>query len=77
MGTIHPRLFETTTWEPMLTYDVGRRQYGKFVAAMLERIRAGESPTDEVRKFTELMTTNHNWQFLSVAEPHIPELKDN
>ena len=77
LGVIDSSEFEPATWEDKLTYTMGRRQYGQFVAAIVERIRAGESGPDEVHKFTKLLETEPNWDFLTVAVPHVPELKGN
>ena len=76
LGFINPKHFESATWEPLLKTDVGRRQYCKFVAAMIERIRAQESSCDEVKSFVRLVVTEHNWDFLKVASPYLPELRE-
>lgn len=76
LGLINRRYFEPTTWEPLLSTEIGRGQYGKFVASMIGRIRVKESSYDEIRKFVHLVATEHNWEFMRVAMPYLPELKE-
>ena len=76
LGFINHKYFEPATWEPLLSTEMGRGQYGRFVASMMERIRLEESSCDEVRSFVHLVATEHNWGFMKVAMPHLPELKE-
>lgn len=76
LGFINRKYFEPATWEPLLRTAMGRGQYGKFVASMIERIRVKESSYDEIRNFVHLVATEQNWDFLKVAMPYLPELKE-
>ena len=76
LGVIGQKYFESGTWEPLLTTEVGRGQYTRFVASMIERIRLKESSYDEIRSFVHLVATEHNWDFMKVAMPYLPELKE-
>lgn len=76
LGVINRKYFEPATWEPLLSTDMGRGQYSKFVTSMIERIRAKESSCDEIRSFVHLVATEQNWDFMRVAMPHLPELKE-
>ena len=76
LGVINRKYFETATWDPLLSTEMGRGQYGKFVTSMIERIRAKESNFDEIRSFVHLVATEHNWDFMRVAMPYLPELKE-
>lgn len=76
LGTINKRYFEPATWETLLTCEMGRGQYSKFVALMMERIRTKESTYDETKSFVSLVATEHNWDFMKVAVPYLPELKE-
>ncbi|KAL9137457.1 MAG: hypothetical protein Q9175_001346 [Cornicularia normoerica] len=77
LGVINRKYFESATWEPLLGTEMGRGQYSKFVASMIERIRAKESSFDEIRSFVHLVATEHNWNFMEVAMPFLPELKEH
>lgn len=55
LGVINRKYFESATWEPLLSNEIGRGQYSKFVAAMIERIRVKESSLDEIRSFVHLI----------------------
>ena len=68
--------FEPATWEPLLGSEMGRGQYGKFVALMVERIRSKESSYEEIRSFVRLVATEHNWDFMKVALPFLPQLEE-
>lgn len=76
LGFINRKYFEPTTWEPLLSTEMGRAQYSKFVASMIDRIRVKESSYDEIRNFVHLVATEHNWDFMKVAMPYLPELKE-
>ena len=76
LGFINHKYFEPATWEPLLSTEMGRGQYGKFVASMIDRIRLKESSSDEVRRFIRLVATEHNWDFMKVAMPYLPELRE-
>ena len=76
LGVINRKYFEPATWEPLLSTEMGRGQYSKFVASMIERIKLKESSYDEIRSFVHLVATEHNWDFMNVAMPSLPELKD-
>ena len=76
LGVISRKYLEPATWEPLLSTEMGRGRYGKFVASMVERIRAKESNYDEIRNFVHLVATEHNWDFMRVAMPFLPELKE-
>lgn len=43
---------------------------------MIDRIRIKESSYDEIRNFVHLVATEHNWDFLKVAMPYLPELNE-
>ena len=55
LGVIHRKHFESATWEPLLSTEMGRGQYSKFVASMIERIHLKESSCDEIRSFVDLI----------------------
>ena len=76
LGVINRKYFESTTWEPSLSTEFGRGQYGKFVALMIERIRFKESSYDEIKSFVHLVAAEHNCDFMKVAMPYLPELKE-
>ena len=77
LGKVHPRVLERATWVWCIDTFEGQRQYGKFVEAMMNRIRFEESNLEEIKSFIDLMATDENWNFLRVAQPHIPELRDS
>ena len=70
--TVRPRYFEPAAWEPLSA--VGKVQYGKFVAGMIERVQHNVCSWLEVRRFVHLIATEHNWDFMNVAMPHLPVL---
>lgn len=76
LGIISRDFFEPAKWESLLSTEMGRGQYSRFVASMVERIRAKESSYDEIRSFVHLIATEHNWDFMKVAMPYLPELKE-
>ena len=76
LGIINRKYFEPATWDPLLSTEMGRTQYGKFVSAMVERIHIKESNFDEIRSFVHLVGTEHNWDFMRIAMPYLPELKE-
>lgn len=76
LGVINRKYFEPTAWEPLLSTEFGRGQYGKFVTLMVERIRFQESSYDEIKSFVHLVAAEHNCDFMEVAMPHLPELKE-
>lgn len=76
LGIINRKYFEPATWEPLLSTEMGRGQYSKFVASMIERIQLQESNYDEIRSLVHLVATEHNWDFMTIALPRLPELKD-
>lgn len=55
LGVINRKFFESDTWEPLLSTEMGRGQYSKFVASIVERIRLKESSYDEIRSFVHLV----------------------
>ena len=55
LGYINPKYLEPATWEPLLCTDMGRGQYCRFVASMIERIRVKESNFDEIKRFVHLV----------------------
>ena len=75
LGQIHPSRFETVTWIPRINLHDGQQQFGKFIDAVMNRIRFEESNPEEVRQFVKLIASDENWIFLRVAVPRIPELK--
>lgn len=74
LGKVHPRILESATWAWRIDTYEGQCQYGKFVDAMMNRIRFEESDPKEIKKFIDLMAADENWNFLRVAQSHIPEL---
>ena len=76
LGVINRKYFEYATWEPLLSTEMGRGQYGRFVALMVERIRLQETNYDEIIGFVWLVATEHNWDFMKVAMPCLPKLKE-
>ena len=76
LGKVCPRILESATWAWRIDTFEGQCQYGKFVDAMMNRIRFEESNPAEIKKFIDLMATNENWNLLRVAQSHIPELKE-
>ena len=70
--TIKPRCFVPATWEPLNAE--GKVEYGKFVAWMIERVQRNECTSLEIKKFVHLIATEHNWDFMNVAMPHLPKL---
>ena len=75
LGQIYPSRFETATWIPRINLHDGQQQFGKFVDAVMNRIRFEESNPEEVRQFVKLIASDENWILLRVAVPRIPELK--
>lgn len=55
LGVINRKYFESATWEPLLSTEIGRGQYSRFVASIVERIRSKESSCDEIRSFLHLI----------------------
>lgn len=76
LGKINPKYFETATWAPRLDKFDGQQQYGKFVEAMMNRIRFEESHPDEIKKFVNLLASPENWNLLRIAQSRIPELEE-
>ena len=76
LGLVNRRYFETATWEHLLGHEMGRFQYEQFVACMVERIRAKECSLDEIRSFVHLVASSANRDFLRLALPYLPELKE-
>ena len=74
LGKVHPKVLKSATWIWCIDTFGGQCQYGKFVEAMMNRIRFEESNPEEIRRFVDLMATDENWNFLRVAQSHIPEL---
>lgn len=69
---INPNYFVPATWEPL--DDVGKIQYGKFVAWMIERVQYNECTWLDVRRLVHLIATEHNWDFMNIAMPHLPDI---
>ena len=67
---VHEMWFEHDTWEPLDAE--GKVQYGRFVAGMIERIENDRCTWPEVMNLFHLITTEHNWDFMDVAMPHLP-----
>ena len=76
LGKVHPRILESATWAWRIDTFEGQCQYGKFVDAMMNRIRFEESNPGEIKKFIDLMAADENWNFLRVAQSRIPELRE-
>ena len=76
LGKVHPRILESATWAWRIDTFEGHCQYGKFVDAMMNRIRFEESNPGEIKKFIDLMAADENWNFLRVAQSRIPELRE-
>ncbi len=74
LGKVHPKVLESATWVERIDTFGGQCQYGKFVEAMMNRIRFEESNLQEIRRFIDLVATDENWNFLRVAQSRIPEL---
>ena len=74
LGKIHYKFFETSTWAWGIDTLWEQQQYGKFVEAMMNRIRFEESNPEEIRKFARLVASDEDWNFLRVAQSRIPEL---
>lgn len=70
--TVEPIFFQPATWEPLK--DKGKVQYGQFVALMIERVQNNWCTWLEVRSLVFLIATEHNWDFMNLAMPHLPEL---
>ena len=77
LGKVHPRFLESAIWIWRIDTFEGQRQYGKFVEAMMNRIRFEESNLEEIKSFVDLLATEENWNFFRVAESHIPELGES
>lgn len=77
LGKVHPRVLESATWAWRIDTFGGQRQYGRFVEAMMNRIRFEESNLEEIKGFIDLIATDENWNFLRVAQSHIPELGES
>ena len=69
---INPIYFVPAMWEPL--NDVGKIKYGKFVAWMIERVQNNDCTWLEVRHLVHLIATEHNWDFMNLAMPHLPDL---
>lgn len=71
LGVINRKYFESATWEPLLSIEMGRSQYSRFVASMIERIRLKESSYGEIRSFVHLIEvcTVRSSPFLRVPQP--------
>lgn len=71
LGVINRKFFEAATWEPLLSTEMGRGQYSKFVASMVERIHLKESSYDEIRSFVHLIAvcTFRSSPFLRTPQP--------
>ena len=76
LGQVHPRILESATWAWRIDSFEGQGQYGKFVEAMMNRIRFEESNPEEIKMFIDLMAADENWNLLRVAQSHIPELRE-
>ena len=76
LGVINRKYFSPDTWQPLLSTEMGRGQFSRFVASIIERIRVKESSYDEIRSFVHLIASEHDWDFLKLAMPHLPELKE-
>lgn len=76
LGVISRKYFKPVTWEPLLSTEVGRGQFSKFVTVMVERILLKESNYDELQDFIDLVANQHNCDFTTVALPRLPELND-
>ena len=76
LGVIHRKYFEPATWEPLLSTEMGRGQYSKFVASMIERIHLKESSCDEIRSFVRLIAvcTVRSCPFLRIPQPRSQDL---
>ena len=77
LGKVHPRVLESATWVWRIDTFEGQRQYGKFVEAMMNRIRFEESNLEEIKGFVDLVGTDEKWNFLRIAQSHIPELRES
>ena len=77
LGKVHSRFLESATWDWRIDTFGGQRQYEKFVEAMMNRIRFEESNPEEIKRFIDLMANDENWNFLRLAQSHIPELKES
>lgn len=75
LGIINSKLFEPETWLPLIENPMGRVQYGKFIDAMISRIRLEKSNADEVRAFVNLVASDGNHALMTVALPHMPEVQ--
>lgn len=76
LGFIHRKYFEPATWEPLFRTEMGRGQYSKFVASMIERIHLKESSYDEIRSFVHLIAVCTFWScpFLRKPQPRSQDL---
>ncbi|KAI4244127.1 MAG: hypothetical protein L6R40_003111 [Gallowayella cf. fulva] len=72
LGPIHRRFLERETWP--LDPPESILQYRKFVKLMIDRIRAGESNTEELDGFLGLFDTGENWQYMVPVLGMLPEL---
>ena len=70
--TVPPQYFVPATWK--LLSAEGRLRYSNFVELMIRRIQRNECTWLEVREFVHLVATEHNWDFMNLAMPHLPSL---
>ena len=71
--TVDPICFLPATWEPLK--DGGKDQYGRFIAWIMKRVQSNQCTWPEVRKLVFLIATEHNWDFMNLAMPNLPDLK--
>ena len=76
LKAINRKYFDPATWEPLFSTKTGRDEYGKFATLMVERIQSNESSYQEIRSFVHLAATEDNWDFMNLATPYLPELKE-
>lgn len=77
LGAINPQCLQPQKWEHLLKDEFGRGQYTRFITRMLNRIRFEESNREEVDLLADLIGDKDNPEFLRVAIPWIPELKES